>query len=141
MLRTLLISFFILFSCGVSAQQKEVLLPQLDSVLAHRQQSITEKEKRIDYLKTSLRKEQSSKALFTIYNQIYEEYYVFQFDSAQVYINRGIELAKRQNDKYYYSLFVIRKAQLMAIGGLYHEAKDLIETIHVPNLDKELQFD
>lgn len=141
MLRTLLISFFILFSCGVSAQQKEVLLLQLDSVLAHRQQSITEKEKRIDYLKTSLRKEQSSKTLFTIYNQIYEEYYVFQFDSAQVYINRGIELAKRQNDKYYYSLFVIRKAQLMAIGGLYHEAKDLIETIDVPNLDKELQFD
>ena len=141
MSKAFLIIIFSLFSYCVSAQQKEGLLRQLDSVLTHRQQAMAEKEKRISYLKTNLSREHNSKTQLNIYSQIYDEYYVYQFDSAHVYVNRAIELALRLNDQYYYSLFVIRKAQLMAIGGLYFEARNLIESINSKTLDENLQFD
>lgn len=141
MFKAFIILIFTLLSYSVSAQQKENLLLQLDSVLAHRQQAMIEKEKRINYLKTNLLRESNLRAKLNIYSQIYDEYYVFQFDSAHVYINKGIELAKKLDDQYYYSMFIIRKAQLMAIGGLYYESRNLIDSIDTSTLDANLQFD
>lgn len=141
MSKAFLIIFFSLFCYCASAQQKEKLLYQLDSVLAHRQQAMAEKEKRINYLKTNLLRESNLRTKLNIYSQIYDEYYVFQFDSAHVYINKGIELARELDEQYYYCMFIIRKAQLMAIGGLYFEARNLIESIDASTLDANLKFD
>ena len=64
-----------------------------------------------------------------MYNTIYNEYHYFRYDSAMVYVLKGLELAKKTGNGRYTMLNTIHKATLLSASGLYSEAEDLIKPL------------
>ncbi len=98
------------------------LLDELDKAIGQREQFINSKKERIDFLKGKINGETDSIAILKFTDELYNEYYVFKFDSAMAYANKGLALAVSQKSEHYKTLFTIHLAEILAIGGLYSEA-------------------
>lgn len=125
-------------SAGSKTQQ---LRQKLDNLLEQRNALIDNKNKDINRLKKNLTTSENTLKRLQTYEQLFEEYYVFQFDSAMTYLNKGIKLAKETQNTYYYNSNTISKAELLSIGGLYNEAIHEIEQVDTTVLDKAQHFE
>lgn len=125
-------------SAGSKTQQ---LRQKLDNLLEQRKALIDNKNKDINRLKKNLTTSENTLKRLQTYEQLFEEYYVFQFDSAMTYLNKGIKLAKETQNTYYYNSNTISKAELLSIGGLYSEAIHEIEQVDTTDLDKAQHFE
>ena len=125
-------------SAGSKTQQ---LRQKLDNLLEQRKALIDNKNKDINRLKKNLTTSENTLKRLQTYEQLFEEYYVFQFDSAMTYLNKGIKLAKETQNTYYYNSNTISKAELLSIGGLYSEAIHEIEQVDITGLDKAQHFE
>ena len=123
---------------GSKTQQ---LRQKLDNLLEQRNALIDNKNKDINRLKKNLTTSENTLKRLQTYDQLFEEYYVFQFDSAMTYLNKGIKLAKETQNTYYYNSNTISKAELLSIGGLYNEAIHEIEQVDTTVLDKGQHFE
>ena len=142
MKRSLLYILFLLLPTTLSAGSKTQQLRQkLDNLLEQRNALIDNKNKDINRLKKNLTTSENMLKRLQTYEQLFEEYYVFQFDSAMTYLNKGIKLAKETQNTYYYNSNTISKAELLSIGGLYNEAIHEIEQVDTTVLDKPQHFE
>ena len=142
MKRSLLYILFLLLPTTLSAGSKTQQLRQkLDNLLEQRNALIDNKNKDINRLKKNLTTSENTLKRLQTYEQLFEEYYVFQFDSAMTYLNKGIKLAKETQNTYYYNSNTISKAELLSIGGLYNEAIHEIEQVDTTVLDKGQHFE
>ena len=142
MKRSLLYILFLLLPTTLSAGSKTQQLRQkLDNLLEQRDALINNKNNDINRLKKHLTTSSNTLKRLQTYEQLFEEYYVFQFDSAMTYLNKGIKLALETQNTYYYNSNVIRKAELLSIGGLYSEAVQEIEQVDTTALDKAQRFE
>lgn len=142
MKRSLLYILFLLLPTTLSAGSKTQQLRQkLDNLLEQRNALIDNKNKDINRLKKNLTTSENTLKRLQTYEQLFEEYYVFQFDSAMTYLNKGIKLAKETQNTYYYNSNTISKAELLSIGGLYSEAIHEIEQVDTTRLDKAQHFE
>lgn len=142
MKRSLLYILFLLLPTTLSAGSKTQQLRQkLDNLLEQRKALIGNKNKDINRLKKNLTTSENTLKRLQTYEQLFEEYYVFQFDSAMTYLNKGIKLAKETQNTYYYNSNTISKAELLSIGGLYNEAIHEIEQVDTTVLDKAQHFE
>lgn len=142
MKRSLLYILFLLLPTTLSAGSKTQQLRQkLDNLLEQRKTLIDNKNKDINRLKKNLTTSENTLKRLQTYEQLFEEYYVFQFDSAMTYLNKGIQLAKETQNTYYYNSNTISKAELLSIGGLYSEAIHEIEQVDTTGLDKAQHFE
>lgn len=142
MKRSLLYILFLLLPTTLSAGSKTQQLRQkLDNLLEQRNALIDNKNKDINRLKKNLTTSENTLKRLQTYEQLFEEYYVFQFDSAMTYLNKGIKLAKETQNTYYYNSNLISKAELLSIGGLYNEAIHEIEQVDTTVLDKAQHFE
>ena len=142
MKRSLLYILFLLLPTTLSAGSKTQQLRQkLDNLLEQRKALIDNKNKDINRLKKNLTTSENTLKRLQTYEQLFEEYYVFQFDSAMTYLNKGIKLAKETQNTYYYNSNTISKAELLSIGGLYSEAIYEIEQVDTTGLDKAQHFE
>ena len=142
MKRSLLYILFLLLPTTLSAGSKTQQLRQkLDNLLEQRNAIIDNKNKDINRLKKNLTTSENTLKRLQTYEQLFEEYYVFQFDSAMTYLNKGIKLAKETQNTYYYNSNTISKAELLSIGGLYSEAIHEIEQVDTTVLDKAQHFE
>lgn len=142
MKRSLLYILFLLLPTTLSAGSKTQQLRQkLDNLLEQRNALIDNKNKDINRLKKNLTTSENTLKRLQTYEQLFEEYYVFQFDSAMTYLNEGIKLAKETQNTYYYNSNTISKAELLSIGGLYSEAIHEIEQVDTTGLDKAQHFE
>ena len=142
MKRSLLYILFLLLPTTLFAGSKPQQLRQkLDNLLEQRNALIDNKNKDINRLKKNLTTSENTLKRLQTYEQLFEEYYVFQFDSAMTYLNKGIKLAKETQNTYYYNSNTISKAELLSIGGLYNEAIHEIEQVDTTVLDKAQHFE
>ena len=142
MKRSLLYILFLLLPTTLFAGSKTQQLRQkLDNLLEQRKTLIDNKNKDINRLKKNLTTSENTLKRLQTYEQLFEEYYVFQFDSAMTYLNKGIKLAKETQNTYYYNSNTISKAELLSIGGLYSEAIHEIEQVDTTGLDKAQHFE
>ena len=142
MKRSLLYILFLLLPTTLFAGSKTQQLRQkLDNLLEQRNAIIDIKNKDINRLKRNLTTSENTLKRLQTYEQLFEEYYVFQFDSAMTYLNKGIKLAKETQNTYYYNSNTISKAELLSIGGLYNEAIHEIEQVDTTVLDKAQHFE
>lgn len=142
MKRSLLYILFLLLPTTLSAGSKTQQLRQkLDNLLEQRNTLIDNKNKDINRLKKNLTTSENTLKRLQTYEQLFEEYYVFQFDSAMTYLNKGIKLAKETQNTYYYNSNTISKAELLSIGGLYNEAIHEIEQVDTTILDNAQHFE
>lgn len=117
------------------------LQEQLDLLLSHQTAHIKRKNETINRIKKGLLTEEKTLKRLQTYDLLYQEYYVFQFDSAMTYLDKGIDLAKETANTYYYNSNVIHKAELLSIGGLYGEAIETMSLVDTTALDRTQKFD
>lgn len=116
------------------------LLTELDNTIARRGEFVKTKEDKIALLKQQTRTERDSTMLLKLYDDIYREYYVFKFDSAMVYAEKGCQLAVRQKNQNYVNRFQLHRSQLLSISGLYSEALDILNSIDSTTVEADAQF-
>ena len=75
-----------------------------------------------------------------ILDDLYEEYHVFQFDSAMAYADKGLSLARQKHNDYFTTLFTIHRSEILAIGGLYSEALECLNALSEQPTDSLLRF-
>lgn len=75
-----------------------------------------------------------------IYEQLANEYSPYVYDSAMVYVQRGISLAKQTGNSDYCNRFLITKASLLIERGFYIEAKESLDKIEISQSDPKQNF-
>lgn len=137
------VAILLLFLTTISSAMADTtdnLIQRVDSIMDNISQIYGKKQARIDFYKNMAEKSRKPETLLSAYDKLYDEYFVFQFDSAMVYVDKAIQLADRIGDKYHHDKSRIEKASLLAVGGLYGEAMGLLGEIDSVKLDDELRF-
>lgn len=116
------------------------LLTRLDSMIENDATRNEKKSTRIELLKETAAKTRDGMALLDTYGSLFDEYFVFQFDSALTYINKEIALADAMGNKHRRDLAFLRKASLLSIGGLYSETAAMLGELDPDTLDDDTRL-
>lgn len=130
---------FCLQTLSLHADNK-ALYKRLDSVIAHRADYDALKEQKIQNIKLGSAYVTDKKAKLQIYERLVNEYSLYIYDSAMVYTQKGINLARHANDSDCYKKFQIIKARLLVSRSFYIEAKEILDNIEVPPTDRRLNY-
>ena len=136
----LLILTTLLMTVVMANGDNKSLLDELDQTISQRDHYIQAKESKIAYLKEQMVGENDANALMKAYSSLFNEYYVFKFDSAMAYANKGLSLAQQSNNRKYSTLFLLNKSELLSIGGLYEEALDILNSIDSTHVEQSDLF-
>lgn len=118
----------------------EELYERLDSVIAHRADYYAQKDKKIEQIKLGSAYVTDNEGKLLMYERLVNEYSPYIYDSAMVYTQKGIYLARQTNDSDCYKKFEIIKARLLVFRGFYIEAKEILDNIEVPPTDRRLNY-
>ncbi len=119
----------LLASLTASAQSVEALLVQLDETLAQADKYVAEKEVRIKTIENTLRSPGLTAAQrFSTYGQLYDEYLSYNFDKASEALEQQEEAARELGDRTRINEVLLSRAMVNAIGGLYLEASNILES-------------
>ena len=135
-----IICLLLFIALPLEAKNKNILA-QLDSFIKKRQYYVELKERQLDLLKASAKSCNDDMKRLKLYNEIYDNYNSFVYDSAMTYVNKGFQLAKAINNPYYITLNQLHKALLLGTRGFYHEAISSIADIKREALDPQLRFE
>lgn len=126
-----------LATAGITGEKE--LLELLDSYVDKRDEFSKQKEKKIDQLKLKLRTAENNTQRLALLNSIYREYYTYHYDSAMVYVNRGLTLSENENNTYYTTLNKINRAAVLSTGGFYSQSEELLEDINKKGVPEQLK--
>ena len=139
-MRTLILTITICLSIiNVYADNKK-LYERLDSVIAHSTDYDVVKEKRLKDIKLGAKFVTAATDKLRIYEQLANEYSLYVYDSAMVYVQRGISLAEKTGNSDYCNRFLITKASLLIERGFYIEAKESLDKIEISQSDPKQNF-
>lgn len=116
------------------------LYERLDSVIAHRKDYYAQKDKKIEQIKLGSAYVTDNEGKLQMYERLVNEYSPYIYDSAKVYTQKGIDLARQTNDTDCCNKFEIIKARLLVFRGFYVEAKEILDNIEVPPTDRRLNY-
>ena len=139
-MRTLILTITICLSIINARADNNKLYERLDSVIAHSADYDVIKEKRLKDIKLGAKFVTAATDKLRIYEQLANEYSPYVYDSAMVYIQRGISLAKQTGNSDYCNRFLITKASLLIERGFYIEAKECLDKIEISQSDPKQNF-
>ena len=131
-MRTLILTITVCLSILNARADNNKLYERLDSVIAHSADYDVIKEKRIKDIKLGAKFVHAATDRLRIYEQLVNEYSPYVYDSAMVYVQRGISLAEKTGNAEYYNRFQITKARLLIARGFYIEAKEYLDKVEIP---------
>lgn len=145
-MRYLLVVFLALLPFSVTAQENysrelKEIFSRLDEVVSRHDMYRDQKEERISRLKESLGERKSLEELYQANSMLYEEYYVYNSDSAMDYVDRNIRIAKAQQRKDRIYEWQIKKSFQLTVVGLLKQAEDEMKNIPVDELPNEVLTD
>ncbi len=107
----------------------EVLLDQLDSLLAVSPEINAVKERHIDNLRAAYGKAPSLERQYLFAENLYDEYSAFDSDSAMAYADRALAIARRMNRPDLITDMELNRAYVFSATGLLDEAAHCLEGI------------
>ena len=116
------------------------LYERLDSVIANRAEYEANKEKRLHDIKIGINYVNNATDKLRIYERLVNEYTPYKYDSAMVYVQKAINLAKQTNSSEYYTQYQILKARLLVYRGFYIEAKEILEKLEIPPTNRHINY-
>lgn len=135
----LLIFLFPALSGAAFSAETEALLQRLDSVVTHATIWEGVKRHRINELyKKSLHARTVEEHYWSNKN-LYDEYSVYDADSAMTYANRNFEIATRLGDGSRQAEWEINRSFLLSVTGLLKEAQDAIDRINYDSIPDDLK--
>lgn len=143
----LLIISAIMYGCGdlyaSTAAEKEnaALLQTLDSIIATQASRVKEKETRISVMRESLRKASADAERLGLTRQLYDEYIVFDSDSALQYAIETRSLVSKVAPEDYNELtkWRLNEVFIYTVQGLHDKALELLEEIDSSRLSDEVK--
>lgn len=128
--------FFILFFSlsfsvsGASVFDEDYYFAKLDSLLDLQEELTTQKQMRINAIRSGLMVKGLSQAEeFMINRHLYQEYIAFKYDSAYKYVNRNIEIARKMKDVRKYNVSIMEIVHIFSVAGLFDQAKDSMSRV------------
>ena len=139
-MRTKIIIFTICVCAICAHAHNNNLYKRLDSVIAHSAVYDSIKEKRLKDIQLGAKYVTNPADKLRIYEKLVNEYSPYVYDSAMVYVQRGISLAKQTGNSDYCNRFLITKASLLIERGFYIEAKENLDKIEISQSDPKQKF-
>ena len=139
-MRTFILTITISLSLINARADNNKLYERLDSVIAHSADYDVIKEKRLKDIKLGAKFVIAATDKLRIYEQLANEYSPYVYDSAMVYVQRGISLAEKTGNSDYCNRFLITKASLLIERGFYIEAKENLDKIEISQSDPKQNF-
>ena len=139
-MRTLILTITICLSIINARADNNKLYERLDSVIAHSADYDVAKENRLKDIKLGAKFVSAATDRLRIYEQLANEYSPYVYDSAMVYVQKGISLAEKTGNSEYYNLFQITKAKLLIVQGFYIEAKENLDKIEISQSEQKQNF-
>lgn len=139
--------FFYLFIC-VGCQQRasdpaikanEALFVQLDSLIDHSDIFISQKEERIEALKHSLQQARTFEKQYELNKAIYQEYRVYDADSAMKYTMQSLDLARQYRDKNREIESLLGVGFVYTANGLFSQASEVMHSLRPSDMPRHLR--
>ena len=137
-MRVILLLILALASFTVSAST-DSHLKQLEEYISRRDEFMQRKQHRLDSIKSAIQAASPEEQLPLI-DKICNEYRTFCYDSAFVYVNRELNLAKQLGRTDYVYTAQISKSLLMATSGFYSQAESEMLSIDIDSLNSKTLF-
>lgn len=139
-MRTKIIIFTICIFAICAHAHNNNLYKRLDSVIANSAVYDSIKAKRLKDIQLGAKYVTNPADKLRIYEKLVNEYSPYVYDSAMVYVQRGINLAKQTGNSDYCNRFLITKASLLIERGFYIEAKESLDKIEISQSDPKQNF-
>ena len=119
----------------------ETLLSRLDSIIMGHESLVKEKEIRINGLRNTLAKTSNPNERLGLARQLYDEYLVFDSDSASLYASKARHLTERLHPADYDRIaqWKLNEAFIYTVQGLHDTAMRLLDTIDSSKLSPEMK--
>ena len=141
-LLTLLLLFTSTFlSADSHSMEIESLLSKLDSLIARKDDFVAAKEAKINQLHNQGRNIRTSEERYWLNKMYYDEYSVYNSDSAMIYVDQNLDIADKLNKKEWKAEWKIKKSFLLAATGLLKEALDELRNVSSQLLTPELKVE
>ena len=119
----------------------EKMLQSLDSLLAEKETFVVAKEKRIEELRKMEQKVQTEEEQYWMNKLFYEEFMVYDSDSALSYIQKNLNIARKLNNLQWIAQWNIEQSFILSATGFLKEALDALNEINVDNLSSYTKTD
>lgn len=146
MKRKIIALLFLLMGCtflnaAPYSEKIKELLVRLDSLIAQKNTFAMLKEAKIAQLHKLRKDVRTLEERYWLNENLYDEYCVYNADSAMNYVAGNLDIVYKQNDKYRQMEWKIKKSFLLAATGLLKEAQDELDGVSGGSLPKELLVD
>lgn len=146
MKRKIIALLFLLMGCtflnaAPYSEKIKELLVRLDSLIAQKNTFAMLKEAKIAQLHKLRKDVRTLEERYWLNKILYDEYCVYNADSAMNYVAGNLDIVYKQNDKYRQMEWKIKKSFLLAATGLLKEAQDELDGVSGGSLPKELLVD
>ena len=139
-MRTLIVAFIICVCAICAHANNNNLYKRLDSVIAHSAVYDSIKEKRLKEIKLGAKYVTNPADKLRIYEKLAKDYSPYVYDSAMVYVQKGLSLAEKTGNSDYCNRFLIAKASLLIERGFYIEAKESLDKIEISQSNPKQNF-
>ena len=136
----LLISFLLFASLWAEEKhsvETESWLLRLDSAIQQRQVFDAMKSKRLSEMYKKKESLCSTSEILSFNTQMYDEYYVFDSDSAMNCVVQNLKIAQQTNNEPLIHEWRIKQSFVLAATGLLKESLDVMESLDVSRLSNE----
>ena len=144
-MKYLFVFLFVCISISSSAVSYKTeinrLLLRLDSLIAQKDVFIAVKEDKIEQFRKQSKVIRTLEERYWLNKMFYDEYFVYNADSAMVYVEQNLDIAGKLNKKEWLAEWKIKKSFLLAATGLLKEALDELQGVSGDLLSPELKVE
>lgn len=130
-------SFFLILPLAAKEQNIDALLARLDSMIANEDSYVKTKLAKIAQIKHDGRRALGDEEQYWKNRMLYDEYFVFDADSAMHYAMANLEIARRLGNKQWEYEWRINKSFSLSVMGLLNDAKEELASIDVDDLSSQ----
>lgn len=128
-------------SVAVSQENVNEVLKELDKYIEQIDYYVQQREDRIDVLRKKAANVSSDSEKFTLYSDLFDEYKSYKYDSAFVYARQSLEIADKLGDTYKIMEAKQQVAFCYLSSGLFKEASDIMNTMDMKHVPKDIKMD
>lgn len=127
------------FATQAKAQNLKALLDSLDYTIAHYDDYAAQKQTTINRLHRQLAQKQQSADRYSVQSLLYDEYYVFDADSAMAICNSQLQIADELNNSDWKAEWHIKRSFILAATGMLDDADNELKALYGSKLSPALR--
>lgn len=134
-MKKVIVFFFLVFYPCILLAQADSLLSILDLAILNRATYNTQREVRIDSLKSLVRSENNNDQRYSLMQRVFREYRSYHMDSALAVAQVKLELSKRSCSIQNVYESEMNIAEILGIMGMYKESLEILDKTEFQKLD------